>query len=136
MCCRGGGGSSLRRGLDHGFGRRVREDGPDELVAAPADGPDVALRFAVVAERAAGRLDAAGQCRLTDEASTPHGVEQLLLGHEPVMVADQLGQHVEHLGLDTDHLAVRAQLVALGVQYESVEPPHAGRSGQSVEPGC
>src|SRR6185503_15650537 len=76
-----------RRGLGHGFGLRGREDGPDELVTAPADRSDVALRFAVVAERAPGRLDATGQCRLTDEASAPHGVEQFLLGHEPVMVA-------------------------------------------------
>ena len=89
----------FRRGGD---GRRVGGDGADELVSAAAHRPDVALRLAVVAERAAGRLDPAGQRRLADESPAPHRVEQLLLGDEPVVVADQLGQDVEHLRFDAD----------------------------------
>jgi len=99
--------------------------GSDELVASPADGPDVALSLAVIAERAAGRLDAAGQCRLTHETTTPHRVEEFLLGHESVVVSDQLGQHVEHLRFDADHPIAAAQFVALGVEDEVVEPPHS-----------
>ena len=108
----------------------VVDDGADELVAAAADGPDVALGLAVVAERVPRRLDPAGQGRLADEAAAPHRVEQLFLGDEAVVVAHQLGHHVEDLGFDPDHVAVAAQLVAGGVQHEVVESPHPTRGGR------
>ena len=125
MCCRGGGGSSGGSGSSSG-GRRVVGDGADELVPAAAHRPDVALRFAVVAECPPGRLDPAGQRRLADEPSAPHRVEQLFLGDAALAVADELGQDVEHLRLDADHLVTVAQFVALGVEHETVEAPHAG----------
>ena len=125
MCCRGGGGSS---GGSGSVGRRrcVVGDGADELVSAAAHRPDEALRFAVVAERPPGRLDPAGQRRLTDEPPAPDRVEQLFFGDAPLVVADELGQDVEHLRLDADHLVTVAQFVALGVEDETVEAPHAG----------
>jgi hypothetical protein len=43
-----------------------------------------------------------------------------------VGVADQLREHVEHLRLDPDHVVAGAQLVALRVEDEVVEAPHAG----------
>ena len=112
---------------------RVGDDGADELVAAAADGADVALGFPVVAQRPASRLDPACQRRLADEAPTPHGVEQLLLCDETVAIADELGQDVEHLRLDVDIVTVTAQFVALGVKDETVEPPHVGRRASILE---
>ena len=125
MCCRGGGGSSGGSGSSRRL-RCVVCHGADELVPATAHRPDEALRFAVVAECPPGRLDPAGQGRLADEPSTPYRVEQLFLGDAALAVADQLGQDVEHLRLDADHLVTVAQFVALGVEDESVEAPQAG----------
>jgi hypothetical protein len=68
--------------------------------------PDEALRFPVVAKRPTTRLDPAGQRGLADEPAAPHRVEQLLLGDEPVVIADQLRQDVEQLRLDPNHLVV------------------------------
>ena len=102
---------------------------------ATADRADEALGLAVVAERPARSLDAAGQRGLADEPSTPHGVEQFILGDEAVVVAHQLGHHVEHLGLDLDHLVTAPQLVAGGVQREVVEPPHLTWLGRWVRLG-
>jgi hypothetical protein len=110
-----------------GDGGRIDDDGADELVTATAHGTDIALKLAVVTERAAGRLDAAGQRRLTDEATTPDGVEQLLLGHEAVVVADQLRHDVEHLRLDADHVTAATQFVAGRVEHEVVETPRPTR---------
>ena len=64
--------------------------------------------------------------RLADEPSAPDRVEQLFFGDAPLAVADELRQDVEHLRLDTNHLVTVAQFVALGVEDESVEAPHAG----------
>jgi hypothetical protein len=115
----------LRFGFLH-RGGRVVDDRADELVPAAADRSDVALRFAVVAQRPAGRLDAAGQCRLADEPSAPHRVEQFFLGDAALMVAHELGQDVEHLRLDAHHIVAVPQFVALGVEHKMVEAPQAG----------
>ena len=109
-------------------GRCVVDDGADELVSPATDRPDEALRFAVVAERPPGRLDPTGHRRLTDEPPTPDRVEQLFFGDTPLVIADELSQDVEHLWFDADYLIVAAQFVALGVQHEMVEAPHAGGS--------
>src|SRR5215204_3132114 len=116
----------LRRKLGRRFGRAAGEERADELVAAAAHSPDIALRFAVVAECPTGGFDAACQRCLADETSAPYGVEELLLGDEPVGITNQLGEDVEHLGLDADHVTCGAQLVALGVEDKAVEAPHAG----------
>jgi hypothetical protein len=119
-----------RRRLSGQFGgglcRGVRDDRADELVAPAAHSSDVALRLAVVTECTPSGLDAARQRRLADEAPAPHGVEKLLFRDEPVGIADQLREYVEHLRLDADHLTGGAQLVALGVEDKGVEAPHAG----------
>ena len=124
------------RGLRRRARMAVRGEGGHELVAAATDGPDEPLRFTIVAERTAGGLDTARQRGLGDEAPTPHRIEQFLFRHESVGVAHQLGQHVEHLGLDSDDLAISAQFVALGVEHEILEPPHAGRGGRGRRLRC
>ena len=74
----------------------------DEAVAAAVHGADDPLGGAVVADGLAGGLDPAGERRLADEPVAPHLVEQLGLGHHPVAVRDEVGEHVEHLRLDVD----------------------------------
>ena len=56
----------------------------------------------------------------------PYRVEQLFLGDAALVVAYQLGQDVEHLRFDTNHLVTVTQFVALGVEDESIEAPQAG----------
>jgi hypothetical protein len=41
-------------------------------------------------------------------------------------VADQFGEHIEHLGLYADHVIAGTQFVALRVENKGVEAPHAG----------
>jgi hypothetical protein len=43
-----------------------------------------------------------------------------------VGIADQLRQHVEHLGLDPDHFVAGTQFVTLRVEDKGVEAPHRG----------
>lgn len=119
----------LRLGLDRRLGC-VDDEGADELVAPATDGADEPLRLTVVAECPAGCLDPTGQRRLTDEATAPDGVEQLLLGDQTLVMGHQLSHHVEHLRLDADHHAVAAQLVAGGVEDELVEDPRAAGRGR------
>jgi len=72
----------------------------DESVAMATDRADEPLLYAVVADRAAGRLDPGGQRRLGDEAITPHLVEELDLADHAVAVHDQVHEDVEHLGVE------------------------------------
>ena len=74
-------------------------DRAQELVAAAVDGADHPLGPAVVADRPAGRLDPAGQRRVGHEAAAPDLVQQLGPGDDPVAVADQVGEDLEHLRL-------------------------------------
>ena len=100
-------------------------DRGDEAVPAAVDGLHDALVPPGVADRLAQLLDPGGQCRLRHEAVTPDGLEQLGLGHHPVPVLDQVGQHVEHLRLDVHELVAAAQLVAGGVEHRVAEAvPH------------
>ncbi len=99
----------------------------DELIAAAPDGADVALGFAVVAQSAAHRFDAAGQRGLADESAAPHRVEQFLFGHAAFVVAQQLGQDVEHLRLHADHVLATLEFIACRVEGVVVEAPHPWR---------
>ena len=105
---------------------RVVDDRPDELVSAAAHRPDVALRFAVVAQCPPRRLYPASQGRLTHELSAPYRVEQLFFCDAALVVAHQLGQDVEHLRLDAHHRISVTEFVALGVEDELIEAPQAG----------
>ena len=106
----------------HLLGRR------HEPVSPAVHRANAALRLAVVAEGPSSRLDAARQRGLRHEAITPHLVEQLLLGHDPVAVTQQMHEHGEHLRLDLDRLAPPAQLNRVGVELAVLEHiPHQQR---------
>src|SRR6185369_10758848 len=82
----------------------------------------------VVADRAPGSLDAAGQCGLADEPVTPDLVQQLFLGHHPVAVAEQVDEDVEDLWLDRHALAIATQLEPLDIELAAIEGEAHGRS--------
>ena len=106
-----GGPIALDPGLDRG----------DEAIAATMHGTDHHLTVAVVADGAARRLDPTGERRLADEAVTPHLVEQLLLGHHPVPVGDQVGEHIEHLRFDLHDRTRVAQFERVAVEFAVTE---------------
>src|SRR5215212_6995070 len=114
MCCRGGGGSSCGAGASGAAGVSSATVAtnwyprPRTVLMKRCDSPS------------------SPRARLADESSAPDRVEQLFLGDAALAVADELGQHVEHLRLDADHLVTVAQLVAQGVENESVEAPQPG----------
>ncbi len=110
-------------------GDTIGGDGPDESVAAAANGSDVALRLSVVTQCPARRFDPARQRRLTDKPAAPHRIEELFFGDDALVVADQVDHHVEHLRLDADDAVAATQFVASGVQHEVVESPDTRHSG-------
>ena len=122
--CRAGAG---RRGLVGGVA--------DEAVAAPRHRADQPLLAAGVADRGAGGADPAGQRRQRDDAALPDGVEELVGADHPVLVADQVGEHLEDLRLDLDRAAGAPQLDALEVkdavgepQAQGADPPRGAKS--------
>ena len=120
----------LRLPPDRGHARHRRDrvgagpllDRGEELVAAAVDGADHPLLAAAVADRPAGGLHPAGQRRVGHEAAAPDLVQQLGPGHHPVAVTDQVGEDLEHLGLQVAGDASAAQLIALVVELAVAEP--------------
>ena len=105
-----------------GRGRRPGLAGrSDEPVAAAVHGPDEPLGLPVVADRLAGLLDPAGDRGLADEPPTPDVVHQLFLGHHPVAVVHQVGEHLEDLRLDRHPYAGAPQLDLREVELQVLE---------------
>jgi hypothetical protein len=61
-----------------------------------------ALLLAVVANRAARRIDPRAQCRFRDDPSFPHRSKQVVLGDNALAVADQVFEKVKNLRLEED----------------------------------
>jgi hypothetical protein len=68
------------------------------------DRPDHPLVTPAVVDRLAYQLDPAGDRRRAHVAGAPHLVEELVLGHHAVALADQVRQDRHHLGLDAPRL--------------------------------
>jgi hypothetical protein len=134
---RTGGGAAPDRGaggVDHLGDVGDVGDVGDEPVAAAVDRLDDPLVSSGVADRPADGLDAARQRRLRDEPIAPDLVQQLGLGHDPVPVAHQVREDVEHLGLDGDDLSPSPQLQAPDAQLAVTEPHRHWTS--SLHTGC
>ncbi len=97
-------------------------DGPDEPHALAGDGADQPLLLAGVVQGAAGRVDAARECRFRHHAAVPDGVEQIVARHHALAVAHQIVDEIEHLGLDRDQRVRPAQLAPLRIEHEILKP--------------
>ena len=76
------------------------------------------LVVAAIAERAPGRADARAQRRLRDDASLPNRLEELVLAHDSIAVADEVNKEVEHLRLDVNDRAGAPHLLSCEVDLE------------------
>ena len=68
---------------------------------------NAALVLSAVADRAPRRADAGAERRLRNDAALPDRVDQLVLAHDPVAVANQMDQQIEYLRLDGNDVAAR-----------------------------
>ena len=79
-------------------------------------GADEDLFVAIIADRFPGRVDAARQRRLRDDAAAPDGVQNFILADDSIVVPDQKGEKIEDLGLDMHCLAAAAQLLPARIE--------------------
>src|ERR1700752_1622134 len=100
------------------WGLAYLADEPEALARDRADQP---LLLAAIAERAARRVDTAGQGRFRDDTSVPDRVEQVILGHDVFALAHQIRDEVEDLRRDRDRRTRALQLPAIGVEHEVLE---------------
>jgi hypothetical protein len=89
-----------------------------EPEAAPVQCPNKKLIRSVVAKHTPGAIDTAGECGFRDDPAIPDGVDQLILAHNPIMVAHQMDDEIEDLGLDVDGHALTAELLLIKVDFE------------------
>ena len=101
--------------------RRLTLDRSDKAEAPFGQRADEALAFAAVADGAARRADTGTQRRLRNDPALPDRIDQLVLADDPVAVADQEEQQVEHLRLDPDGLPAPAQLMPSEIDFKLAE---------------
>jgi hypothetical protein len=94
----------------------------DESIPTPMNRPDDALGPAIVSDDSARRFEPTGQRGLTHEPIVPNLIEELPFGHDPVVVPHQIGEHIEHLGLNLLSLASPAQLEDPEVELTVFKP--------------
>ena len=80
--------------------------------------PNQGLVVSVVAKRAPGAIDAAGERRLGDDPAVPDRLDQLVLADNPVVVAHQMNDEIEYLGLNMYRFPKPAQLLLAEVDLE------------------
>ena len=81
-----------------------------EANAAAVDGLDQRLSLAVVADGLPRGLDAARNGGVRNDTTLPDLLDDLVPGHDPIAVFDELEQQVEYLRFHGHLLAASAQL--------------------------
>ena len=101
--------------------RGARVDGldvADETKAALVQGPDQGLVVSIVAKRTPGAIDPAGKRRFGDDPAIPDRLDQLILADDPLMIAHQMNDQIEYLGLNMNSFPKPAQLLLVEVDLE------------------
>src|SRR5207249_3845093 len=74
-----------------------------------------------VAERVAGGIDAAAERRVGDDTPLPDRAHQIVLADDPVAIADQVLQQVEHLRFDGKQFVAAMKLAPVAVEHKILE---------------
>src|SRR5262245_2680528 len=118
-------------GYQGGWRRVVFVDLADGAKPALVQSANEALVAAAVAERAPCRADAGVERRLRDDAALPDDVEQLVFADDPVAIANEVNEQIEHLRLDVNIRPGEPQLLPPEVDLEIAEA-----EDQSSPPPC
>src|SRR5262249_15288100 len=103
---------------NRGRRRTVLVNVADKAKSAFVQRADEALVVAAVAERPPCCADAGAQRRLRDDAALPNHVDQFVLADDPIAVANQVNEQIEHLRLDVNGRAGASQLLPRDVDVE------------------
>ena len=88
----------------------------------PLHGADDRLLLATVADRPAGGVDPAVECRIRYGSTVPDMLDQFILADDPVGVLRKVEEQVEDLRLDMFHSAVATpKLPSVSVEQEFIE---------------
>lgn len=93
----------------------------DKAYAFARQCSDQPLLFAAVANCDARRADAAREGGFRHNPAAPDGFDHVIAADDPVAIADQVFQEVEHLGLDRHNASAMPQLAAVAVESVTLE---------------
>ena len=94
-----------------------RLNGPDKPETALIQRSDEFLFGSAIAYGPPGGTDAGAQGRLRNGAALPDGVDQFVLGDDPVVIANEVNEQVENLRLDGHELACSPQLAPRDIDF-------------------
>jgi hypothetical protein len=93
-------------------------DCPDKPEAALVQRSDELLFGAAIAHGTPGGTDAGAQGRLRNGAAFPYGFDQLVLGNDPVVIANELDEEFENLRLDWHAATFAAKFVPRDIDFK------------------
>nr|WP_246175437.1 hypothetical protein [Bradyrhizobium paxllaeri] len=79
--------------------------------------PNKELVVSVVTKRAPGAIDAAGERGFGNDPAIPDRLDQFVLADDTVMVAHEVNDEIEYLGLDMHGFAQPAQLMLTEIDF-------------------
>ena len=89
-----------RRRLYIGFRRSDGVNIADKAESPLVQCPNKELVVSIVAKRAPGAVDAAGERGFGNDPAIPDRLDQFVFADDTVMVAHEVNDEIEHLGLD------------------------------------
>ena len=95
-----------------------------EPKSSPLDGLDEVLALTGIADSLANSRNAAGQRRFRNSAPAPNRSEEVVLGHDPIAIFDQINKKIKDLWLGLDEIRATPQLAAADIErtIAEVEP--------------
>ena len=106
----------------------------DEAVTVLGHRLDEARAGGIVPELASQRPNALGERFVGDRDSTPHLVEEAILGDELALFADQQRQGVEIAAVEFDRFASAPQLAIVGIEHELLKDEASGHFSAKPHP--
>ena len=87
-----------------------------KAIPLPAHGAQILVGRAAISQRFAHLHDVRVEPHIADKLPRPHGLQQFLFTHDPVMPRHEVGQHLEHFGAQWYQDPGVVQLIALGIK--------------------
>ena len=107
----------------------------DEPHPLSCDGADQLLILAAVADRLPCSVDAAAQSRVRHGSAAPDGCDEVVLADDPIAIARQIDEQVEHLRLDMHGNARAPELAPRQIDLVVTEAEdHSQAKGLPDEP--
>jgi hypothetical protein len=85
---------------------------------------DIELLITAIAQRLSCGFNTAGNRGIGDDPAAPHSLHKLIAAEQGIRVLCKMNQKIEHQRLDIDLLAIPAQFITVGIDFDICKSEH------------